>query len=749
MQTILQKHEKIESFACHSFVICFFFLSLQFAIESMTKICFVILMSVLFLAVSENLRRERAGNLTILALQPVLNPNQAFTVSTTQGNFNCASGGNCFTATINCPYGTYSTSPTKWSDCFTDVYVTAGVAWKVQPSVQQASGDIVFYTKWGGLAVPENGASGPYKFQSISVDNCDQNNNVYYLRIYCFSDQCQANIGYTLSWSCGLKWQSNGLTSCDISCRKSNIPQCYYTSPSTNTLDNSVCQSAYGSFQQTFVCANGEFCSSNTGICDTGVCMPKTVSPTQKPTTVSPSFAPTMMPTAVPSTAIPSATPSTAIPSAPPTFKPTAVPSTDKPSTIPTFTPTARPTATPTATPTANPSTRAPTMYYPSPYICASITGGQQVNALGTVGDDFNVFCDTNKCLPGVQDILGRGYDITLSTGKHFAYDFNALKAPIYGFKAPFTQFRFNGDYYYKPNGNLVDASTQSETEFHTDSYVYQSVSDFSRQIGAQVSYQPEGNLEKGIGIQSKLVAKVSESVAQTKILFDAYAKTSNLNLRLLPSTSNNPLSCSASVSDRLKILEFSRTPSDFDDYIQIYGTHIITGTKIGGHIHYSAAESVCSFEDDRSIQASVSTFGSTVQGMIKGGATSTKFYSTEITKTNMDVCGGQSSAYASATDSSGWDAWVRTIYTASSEGYCGFDFNLIPMTSLARNIRMEIMLNAAIERYVNNTIITAEKSLDESVPSCSQTSSTNRSVSSSISFIPVLVFFMSLHFVL
>jgi hypothetical protein len=109
----------------------------------------------------------------------------------------------------------------------------------------------------------------------------------------------------------------------------------------------------------------------------------------------------------------------------------------------------------PTQKPTGSPSLK-PTVFIPNFFSCVSDH---------TPGNDFNAYCESNKCLPGVQDILGFGYDITLSNGKHFAYDFAALRYPVYSFKAPFAQYRFNGELYYKPSPSQVDASTESETK--------------------------------------------------------------------------------------------------------------------------------------------------------------------------------------------------------------------------------------------------------------------------------------------
>jgi hypothetical protein len=153
-----------------------------------------------------------------------------------------------------------------------------------------------------------------------------------------------------------------------------------------------------------------------------------------------------------------------------------------------------------------------------------------------------------------------------------------------------------------------------------------------------------------------------------------------------------------------LEKLESSSNPLDFYNFIATFGTHIITGTKVGGQLHYTSEVSTCSFENSNDLKASIGAFGKTIEGMITTGVETATFQSVTIERAEGNACGGDSSVFLSPASpgENPWSAWSKTIYN-STQGNCAFDFEIISISSLARSQTMKSMLETAIVSYVDH----------------------------------------------
>jgi hypothetical protein len=615
-----------------------------------------------------------------LAATPSLQALPDIVISIGESKFPCKSGVDCFRLNITCPYGSFASD---WSDCYTDIHFTASAGWKVTPALKQLAGESVQYLRWGSIAAPESSQTkGPFTIQAANLaqDNCNPYDNEFYERFYCFSSQCQILLKYSYVWSCGMTWISKGYTPCNRDCQRNNIPICVFdATPSKIVVPDSYCETAYGNFLSQFDCKNGFPCGDdqvgyNWGYCDNrdvNKCLIQTKYPTASPTTAIPSVNPTTFPTRKPSSE-------------------------------------------PTALPTVKPSTSRPTIFPASPYMCKSVTGGQRVNK----ANQWNPFCDQNKCLPGLE-YIGRGFFITRAEMKlELSYEFNAIGPPVFDFQPPYTTMQFNGQTVYRPNGNQILVGTESDTSINTQVYIYQEEIDYSKVMSAQLGWKPDQNqLLKGIGINAGVKKQVDSAIQCESVMIDGYAKTSSLNLKLQPSSSTSQLICSSSISDLLKTLQFSTNPADFDRLISFYGTHIIISARIGGVLHYFLKEKSVKFNKkqstDESIKASLNLYKSSLTDIILGNRKSVRYMNNKITRTeNVHVCGGNPDVFlkdikrssSSKSSSSNWELYRQTIYNNASN-YCGFDFTVISMTELGRNMRMKLMIEEAIDRYLANSI--------------------------------------------
>lgn len=354
--------------------------------------------------------------------------------------------------------------------------------------------------------------------------------------------------------------------------------------------------------------------------------------------------------------------------------------------------------APPTRSPTLSPTTLAPTVFISSSWQCVPGESG------------IDSWCNQGACLPGINDILGFGYDTTRSSGKHFAPNRAAIRRRIYAYRDLNEAYSLRDKIFFKPNSNQVQASTGSYTQMQIDSYTIQSVEELSLRVAAELKIdygQETKKYLKGLGIGASVTKEITNSVATGKTFIEAFAKTSELYLKLQASASS-PLLCSSTLQSDLNNLERNPYPSQYYQFVSNYGTHIIVEAAIGGHLRYSTQVDTCSFTTTDELSVAGSAYTKMMEGMITTGRRSSAYYSTVVTRSSAEVCGGKSQLYFGSNDSSSWTAWTQSIYD-SPQGNCGFDFGLVPIPVLARNLRMQMGLEQAVFRYINASIASAQ----------------------------------------
>lgn len=136
-------------------------------------------------------------------------------------------------------------------------------------------------------------------------------------------------------------------------------------------------------------------------------------------------------------------------------------------------------------------------------------------------------------------------------------------------------------------------------------------------------------------------------------------------------------------------------------DLFDNYGTHFITSAYLGGRIDYITSSKLTNNLSKNEIKLAVNSSYGTISGNYTNNQNSTSEINTSITKTTLNVVGGNSEYTNNISDPVQYKKWAEGIL--KSPVLCGFDEkSLMPIWMLTKNIERR----SELENYFNSQIL-------------------------------------------
>lgn len=300
---------------------------------------------------------------------------------------------------------------------------------------------------------------------------------------------------------------------------------------------------------------------------------------------------------------------------------------TPTPSRGPTPTPTLRPTsqpsvppptATPTLRPTLHPSISfAPTS--PSGMPSSEPTNDAQVWQCSNGNGQIDQICSEllsgdQQCLPGLTALLGRGLDITGLP------DFSrAVKGRVYDFEDTPSTTSIGSNLFRAPDHSTmsVDAmekttkSVEYESSYFESFHSYQSKMSIALNLEGGLSSSPPSWIGKssmmsvflrGLGVRSGTATSIDSAAKAGAYQFVNKAAIEKARYSLIPSTHGE--TCSSNIFKKLRSLpqQYETNMKAYDQFVEEFGTHILTDVTLGGTIALQNSMEKCSITKVRSV---------------------------------------------------------------------------------------------------------------------------------------------------
>jgi len=316
-----------------------------------------------------------------------------------------------------------------------------------------------------------------------------------------------------------------------------------------------------------------------------------------------------------------------------------------------------------------------------------------------------------------VQPIRGRVYD----------YLDIAMLATIGG-----KVFAYPSDLDVQP----MDVTQLSDTTFNQQ---IDSVSSFQVSIDASVGLSAAvkahppisrsssammSTMTKGLSVSADYTKTVSSASSSKRFSYSHFATVTKAAYNINP-RSNGQVCASQFFSD-LAALPLQYDNSSYFNFISKYGTHVITGTNIGGSVRTSVTASQCSFSSAADQSAQASGFWNNMASLVASTTMSSiTAFSQTVTKKTSNVCGGDSAVYLN----NPFTSWSSTIL---SNPVCSNKYNLLPIwMTLSSKSPYRANLEAATYVYINSAISASSLSADTVTLACPMSSSVPGSAAS------------------
>ena len=230
--------------------------------------------------------------------------------------------------------------------------------------------------------------------------------------------------------------------------------------------------------------------------------------------------------------------------------------------------------------------------------------------------------------------------------------------------------------------------------------------------------------MTKGLSVSAEYTKTVSDSIFQKQFSYSHFATVTKAAYNINPRSDGQV--CASQFFVDLKALPLQFDKVTYFNFLRKYGTHIITGTNIGGSVRTSVTASQCSFStsSDQYIQASAYYNG---MASLVASTTMSSFtaFSKTVTKKTSNVCGGDSAVYLN----NPLTTWSSTIL---SNPVCSNKYNLLPLwMTLSSKSPYRANLENATYAYIESVISASSLSTD-TVTLCESASGSSASGSAS-----------------
>jgi len=280
-----------------------------------------------------------------------------------------------------------------------------------------------------------------------------------------------------------------------------------------------------------------------------------------------------------------------------------------------------------------------------------------------------------------------------------------------------------------------MDVTQTSDTSFNQQ---IDSVSSFQVNIDTSVglsaavkAYPPisrssstmMSTMTKGLSVSADYTKTVSSASSSKRFSYSHFATVTKAAYNINPRSTGQI--CSSQFVFDLMALPLQYDNISYFNFISKYGTHVITGTNIGGSVRTSVTASQCSFSSAADQSAQASGFWNNMGSLV--ASTSSKSitaFSQTVTKKTSNVCGGDSAVYLN----NPFTSWSSTIL---SNPVCSNKYNLLPIyLTLSSLSPCRANLETATYVYINKVISASSLSADTVTLDCPMSTSVKSAAS-------------------
>lgn len=230
--------------------------------------------------------------------------------------------------------------------------------------------------------------------------------------------------------------------------------------------------------------------------------------------------------------------------------------------------------------------------------------------------------------------------------------------------------------------------------------------------------------MTKGLSVSADYTRTVSTATSNKKFSYSHFATVTKAAYNINPSSQGQV--CASQFFSDLAALPLQYDNITYFNFIGKYGTHVITGTNVGGSVRTSVTASQCSFTSSTDQSAQVSAFWNNMASLVSSATLSSiTAFSQQVTKKTSNVCGGDSAVYLS----NPFTTWSSTIL---SNPVCSNKYNLLPIwMTLSSKSPYRANLETAVYAYMDSAISSSSLSADTVTLACPMSTSTTGSAAS------------------
>jgi len=300
---------------------------------------------------------------------------------------------------------------------------------------------------------------------------------------------------------------------------------------------------------------------------------------------------------------------------------------------------------------------------------------------------------DKTKCLPGLNEYIGKGVDITFDKT-----EVNFVKRRVFEFSDLEGLRMVYGTDYASPNPKELTVSIYEKTSSLSDlSGAFNNINNYTENYSRHLNLTavlhrnymdtvPQSyataSVMKAAGIQSSLAYKININLEDETNTFVNVATFTRAEYRMVR---KNGQMCASAAYDRLARLPDVYDRAMYRQFIDDYGTHVIIGATMGGSVTATTALENCAIP---SHHGTISQTGLSYAKRVGDFTTfsvdqSIEFFDQKVIRRYMHVCGGKESVYGSPNSQEPWRDWTKTILREKNK-VCLLTVDLIPVWVLA-----------------------------------------------------------------
>jgi len=251
----------------------------------------------------------------------------------------------------------------------------------------------------------------------------------------------------------------------------------------------------------------------------------------------------------------------------------------------------------------------------------------------------------------------------------------------------------------------------------------------------------------KGVGVQGTVSKNVAETASTLSIYFTARQGVTNNKFTVTQGSH----SCVGVFGAALSGLPVAYDEQTYVEFVELWGTHVITSASVGGFIETHTAVSFCTVAQSSSLDVSAS-LADEIRSFSASMVLSKRLMASQtITVSDQTVCGGNSnvyneyarSAYSGQQSSNPFKVWLSTVSSSSYPSTCLLKMTLTPLQNFAQSQDMYTNIEKGVTAYLRAAESRNQYSASAPPVSCIKQSSSGCRMALTTSVAAICLLFM------